>query len=342
MSAVGSQRTVGRLLALALGATLVLAASTLAGPVRIGWSDIVGPEPSRIFWSIRVPRTLLAGLVGAGLSIGGVVFQALFRNPLATPYTLGIDAGAALGAAIGFLSGIGGLWTLGPLLGASLAIPKLALLAFAGASTALVLCFLMSRLRGGQDLTHLLLAGVCISYMSSAGVFLVAFLAHRPITNEIITWTMGSLATLRPGALAEVAVALVPVAVFALYQHRAIDLLALGDQLAASRGVAVQRVVWSSFALVGLLVAVIVANCGPIGFVGLIVPHITRVLVGERALPLLVGSAIVGAGFLAACDAVARGISAYEPPVGIITNILGAAFFFYLLATRDAPYASGR
>ena len=120
------------------------------------------------------------------------------------------------------------------------------------------------------------------------------------------------------------------------------DLLSMGDDWAASRGVAVGATVWTCFLLVGLLTAVIVANCGPIGFVGLMVPHIARALLGLRALPLVLSSALIGAAFLATCDGVARSLSVYELPVGVITNILGAAFFFYLLATRDVSYSAGR
>jgi iron complex transport system permease protein len=116
----------------------------------------------------------------------------------------------------------------------------------------------------------------------------------------------------------------------------------MSDELAAARGVAVGAVVWSCFLLVGLLTAVIVANCGPIGFVGLMVPHIARTLFGLRALPLVLSSALIGAAFLATCDAIARSLSVYELPVGVVTNMLGATFFFYLLATRDVSYSTER
>lgn len=320
--------TAARFTVLAGSALLVIAATTLLGQRWIALSAIFSADdPSWVFWHIRVPRTLLAACAGAGLAIGGVVFQALFRNPLATPYTLGTAGGASLAAASGFLMGWSGRLPGG--------IPRLSLLAFGGALAALGVVFAMSRLRAGRDMTRLLLAGVCVAYLCSAGILLVTFLADRAITNDIVIWMMGSLGVPRPQAGIEIAVVLVPVVAFASYQHRALDLLNFGDALAASRGVAVEFTVWASLALVGLLTAAIVANCGPIGFVGLMVPHIGRAIFGVRTLPLLLGSVLVGAAFLAVCDGLARSVYVTELPVGVVTNILGAVFFFYMLATRN-------
>lgn len=328
-----------RLLPLALAALLIVAGSSFLGPTRLDWSEVFHPYApgefgaTNVFWTYRVPRTLLGGCAGAGLALAGVVLQALFRNPLATPYTLGIASGASLAAAIGFLHGVSGQW---------LGIPKLSSLAFGGALTAMSLVYLMARLRAGRDMTRLLLAGVCIAYMCSAGVLFVTYLADQAITNNVVMWMIGSLATLRPTAMLEILIVLIPALAFGVYAHRALDLLSMSDELAASRGVAVGAIVWTCFLLVGLLTAVIVANCGPIGFVGLMVPHIARALLGLRALPLVLGSALIGAAFLAVCDGVARSLFVYEFPVGVVTNVLGAAFFFYLLATRDTSYAASR
>lgn len=328
-----------RLLLLAVTTLLIVAGSSLLGHTGLDWSEVLRPRAGsqagslNVFWTLRVPRTLLAACAGAGLAISGVVLQALFRNPLATPYTLGIASGASLAAAIGFLLNLSGYW---------LGVPVLSLLAFGGALFAICFVYLMARLRAGRDMTRLLLAGVCIAYMCSAGVLLVTFLAGQAVTNDIVMWMIGSLATLRHGAVLEIVVVLLPALGLALYAHRALDLLSMSDELAASRGVAVGAIVWSCFLLVGLLTAVIVANCGPIGFVGLMVPHIARTLVGLRTLPLVLGSALIGAAFLAACDGIARSLSVYELPVGVVTNMLGATFFFYLLATRDVSYPAAR
>jgi iron complex transport system permease protein len=214
-------------------------------------------------------------------------------------------------------------------------VPLHTLTAFTGALGAIGLVYLMSRLRPGRDMARLLLAGISVAYLCSAGILLVFFLADKAITNDIVVWTMGSLGVLRPRAALEIAVVLLPVLACCAAFHRRLDLLALGDHLAAARGVPVAATVWTCYVLVGLLTAAIVANCGPIGFVGLMVPHIGRALFGVRTLPLLAGAALVGAGFLAACDGVARSARVTELPVGIVTNMLGAGFFIYLLATRD-------
>lgn len=307
---------------------VIVAATTVLGPRWITLAELSSSGQSAyVFWHLRVPRSLLAAVAGAGLAVGGVIFQTLFRNPLAEPYTLGVAGGASLGAALGFLTG----WHAW----APAGVPALTLLAFAGALVVMGLVYLVSRLRAGRDMARLLLAGVCVAYMCSAGILLVFFLADRAITNEVVTWMMGSLSILRPRAALEIAAVLVPVLLFAAASHRSLDLLTFGDHLAASRGVHVSWTIWSCYALVGLLTAVIVANCGPIGFVGLMVPHIGRAIFGVRTLPLLLGSALLGAAFLATCDGVARCLPVTELPVGVATNILGAAFFFYLLATRE-------
>jgi iron complex transport system permease protein len=289
--------------------------------------------PSRdVYWNLRVPRSALAALAGGSLALGGVIFQALFRNPLATPYTLGISSGASLAAAAGFLAGWGGYWA---------GLPRLSVLAFGGAVLAMMVVYGLARLRGGSDMTRLLLAGVCLSYMCAAGVMLIIYLSNTAVTNDIVIWMMGSLSIHRPRAGVEVLIGLSVVLAWVVYSHRAIDLLAMGDALAASRGVAVGGTVWTCFGLVGLLTAVVVGSCGPIGFVGLMVPHIARAVCGPRTLPLALASVFLGGAFLALCDGVAR-LPRSELPVGVLTNILGAAFFFYLLATRDVAFAPAR
>ncbi len=320
--------TAVRLALLALAVALLVAATTVLGPRWIPWDELVATDPpSYVFWNLRIPRAVLAAVAGAGLAVGGVLFQAIFRNPLAEPYTLGVAGGASFAAALGFLVGWRGAGCLG--------IPPAVWLAFAGALGALGLVYLVSRLRPRRDVSHLLLAGVCVAYMCSAGILLVTFLADRAVTNEIVVWMMGSLGVLRPRAGLEVALALAPVLAYGVYAHRALDLLTLGPELAATRGVHVTRTVWTTLGLCGLLVGVIVANCGPIGFVGLMVPHMARALCGVRTRPLLAGAALLGAAFLAVCDGLARSLPVVELPVGVVTNILGAVFFLYLLVTRE-------
>ena len=329
--------TAVRLTVLAAGAIGAIVGAAWLGFVPVNWEEVRHPfadsSTMNVFWRMRVPRTLLGAGAGAGLALGGVILQALFRNPLATPYTLGIASGASLAAAIGFLLHLGGYW---------LGVPALSLLAFGGALGSLALVYLMARLRSERDMARLLLAGVCIAYLGSAGVLLVTVLSGAAVTNDIVMWMIGALSTHRPLAVVEIFAVLIAALTAAIVSHRALDLMMMGDDLAASRGVNVSRVVWICLLLVGLLTAVIVANCGPIGFVGLMAPHIARAFVGPRTLPLVIGASLIGAAFLAFCDGVARSFSTYELPVGVVTNILGAVFFFYLLATRDVVTPGGR
>lgn len=331
MGAVGpdTARTLGRrLVLLAAVAGLLVVGSPWLGPQGLGWHDIAaGPGGGSIFWTIRVPRTLLAAVAGAGLALGGLVYQTIFRNPLAEPYTLGVAGGASLGAAFGMLTGRG--------VGAWLGVPRLTVLAFGGALAVMVLVWLLGRGRTGARLTRVLLAGVCAAYLCAAGILLITYLSDPAVTSDIVVWMMGSLDILRPRAALEVAFVLVPVTLLALLRHRDLDLLNFGPLLAASRGLRVETTIWTSYVLVGLLVATIVANCGPIGFVGLMVPHFARVLLGVRMWALTLGAVLVGAAFLAVCDGVARSLlPGRELPVGVVTNILGAVFFLYLLATQ--------
>lgn len=312
-------------LVLCAALTLVLlTASTALGPQALPWTEILAGQDNPIFWRMRLPRTLLAAAAGAGLAVSGVLLQILFRNPLAEPYTLGIASGASLGAAMTFWLGANWVW---------LGISALTVSAFGGSLAAIGFVYLLSRLQTGRDMTRLLLAGICFAYLCSAGVMLVTFLAGKPVTNDLVIWMMGALWQMQPYAAAQIALLLLPALLYGIVAHRALDLLLMGDDLAASRGVAVARVVWTCFGLVGLLTAMIVSNCGPIAFVGLMAPHMARAIFGTRALSLLIGSTLIGAAFLALCDGAARSFR-YEVPVGVVTNIAGAIFFLYLLASR--------
>lgn len=314
-----------RLVWLAPLCAAIVAASTLLGYTPIDWTSPDGLHrffAGDVFWKLRLPRVALAAAAGAALALGGAIFQTLFRNPLAEPYTLGIASGASLGAAIAFIAQVTGyyLW-----------LPKLSVFALLGGSAAMLVVLLLARSRAGQDMTRVLLAGVCVAYTSSAGILLATFLARKPVTNDLVMWMMGSLALYRWQSSVEIAVVLLPVAAAAVAMHRALDLLATGDNIAASRGVAVGATVWGFFIGVGALTAVTVANCGPIGFVGLMVPHIVRHIVGIHSISLVLGSVFVGSAFLAVCDGLARSVTVHEMPVGIITNIAGAACFVGVL-----------
>ncbi len=326
-------RPVVRVCLLAAVAVAVVVVSALWGPTptppRVLLAGPESAEPAaRIFWTLRVPRVLLGAVSGAGLALGGALFQTLLRNPLATPFTLGVASSASLGAATALAVGVEGQW---------FGLPKLVLFALVAAMLAITAVAALAARWGAADLTRLLLVGVCVAYLASAGVLLVTYLAGRAVTNDIVIWMMGSLEVVRPRAAAEVLCVLLPVTLFALLWRRGFDLLLLGPTLAASRGVATDRLVTTTLLAVGLLVAIIVANCGPVGFVGLIVPHIVRRIVGPRSGPLILGSLLGGAAFLTACDAIARSVSSYALPVGVLTSVAGALFFLTLVIVRPPP-----
>lgn len=349
MTAVRPARLSGwPFLLLGMGVLLIAGAALFSGYSRISPDDLFGSRASlpetepirRAFWTLRLPRVVLGMVAGAGLAVAGVILQGLFRNPLAEPYTIGVAGGASLGAALGIALGMNRSI---PFFGIS--IPSLSAASIAGAIVAMAMVMFLARMRRDHDITRLLLAGVCVAYACAAGILAIQYFMGRAVTNDIVNWLIGSLDGAGAQRWTSVAVMLVLTLGFGLAMHRGLDLLAMGDDLAASRGVAVSALVWTSFVLVALLTAVIVTACGPIAFVGLMMPNITRAIFGGRTLPLLAGSALLGAGFLTAADAVARLVlvvttgGTQELPVGIITQIVGAIFFFVLLLRERSIYA---
>ena len=279
-----------------------------------------------ILLNLRIPRVLCAFLAGAMLSLAGASFQALFRNPLATPFTLGVSGGAALGA------------TLFIRFGAALAVfgfAGLSLSAFAGALAATAVVYGLTRLRGGFSAATLLLAGIAMSFFFSGLILLLQYTGGLARSFRIMQWMAGSLAAAdwhRAGALLP---ALLLGAATLLFLTRELDLLLTGDDLAQSRGVAVGRIKKRIFFVSSLMIGVTVAAFGPIGFVGMMAPHICRLMVGAGHRRLLPASLLFGGLFLAVCDTLARTLFApAELPVGILTALLGGPFFLWLLLGR--------
>lgn len=279
---------------------------------------------AQVFFVARLPRVLAAALVGAALAVAGAVFQALLRNPLAAPETLGVSMGATVGAmiAITFHIDFGGF-------GMS-AVPLASFLGSAGA-LAMVYALAAAR-RRGTSTTVLLLAGVALTALLGAVVRFMQVIADYPDTFRSVRWMMGSLdvasyapivAALIPGGIAFALIATLP---------RVLDLISMGVEAAESRGVDVRRA--ERVALVGasLSTGAAVSLAGPVGFVGIIVPHIVRLIVGAGHRVVLPGSALFGAAFLVVCDVVARtAFGTIEMPVGAITALLGGPFFLWLL-----------
>jgi iron complex transport system permease protein len=279
---------------------------------------------AQIFFVARLPRALAAALVGSTLAAAGVVFQGLLRNPLATPYTLGVSAGASLGAMIAIT------------LGAALPVGGVATASLAGAVLAVLVVYaLASAKQHGLSTTVLLLAGVTLNAFFSALILFVQYLSDFAETYRAIRWLMGDLdvASYAPivAALPLVAVAW---AAFA-WLARPLNLLSLGAEAAATRGLAITRAQRVAFFGASLATGAAVSVGGPIGFVGIIVPHLVRLLVGADHRLVLPASAGFGAAFLVVCDALARTVLApLELPVGIITAVIGGPFFLWLLLRK--------
>ena len=280
---------------------------------------------AQIFFIARLPRALAAALVGATLAAAGVIFQGLLRNPLATPYTLGVSAGASLGAmsAITF----GAALPIGGVAGASLA----------GALLAVAIVYSLARARHrGISTTVLLLAGVTLNSFFSALILFVQYLSDYAQAFRALRWLMGDLdiASYTPlvAALPLVALAFAGFA----WVARPLNVLSLGADAAVSRGVDVERAQRVAFFSASLATGAAVSVGGPIGFIGIIVPHLVRLLVGADHRLVLPASACFGAAFLVACDAVARtAFAPLELPVGIITAVIGGPFFLTLLLRRQ-------
>ena len=312
---------------LALCALALLAAAPFLGIPLIHLREVLGAETgvnNVVFHQLRLPRTLAAFLVGSALAAGGCVFQAVFRNALATPFTLGVSGGASLGVALSPYI-FGGLSMVGfaPNIGA-----------FGGAMLSIALVYGLSRLRRGFATSDMLLAGVSVSFLFSSLVMLVQYLGDPDKTLELLTWMMGGVALFGLRPLIPLAVPLALSLCYLLLRTQELDLLLLGEELAESRGLDTRRFRQALFLVVSLMVGTCVAVCGPVGFVGLMVPHACRLAFGARHRTLLPASCLAGGMLLVACDIVARTIIApAELPVGILTSLLGAPFFLWLLHT---------
>jgi iron complex transport system permease protein len=279
---------------------------------------------AQIFFVARLPRVTAGALVGAALAVAGVVFQALLRNPLATPFTLGVSAGASLGAMSVII--FGGFTAIGPWSPVPIA-------SLAGAAAASVLVYLLATSPGrAMSTTVLLLAGVTLNAFLSALILFAQYLADYAEVYRASRWLMGDLDV---GGFDPILAALpLLVAAFAGFAMlpSSLNLLSVGADLAASRGVDVARTQRWAFVSASLATGAAVAVAGPIGFVGIIVPHLVRMLVGADHRVLLPASAFFGAAFLVVCDLGARTLMApVEIPVGVVTALIGGPFFLWLL-----------
>lgn len=288
-----------------------------------------GTTEYSILFDIRLPRVLLGFAIGGALSLAGVILQGMFRNDLVEPYTLGISGGAALGVCLGIVLRL--TYKLG-----ILSIPIFGIL---GAGLVIMLVYFLSIRKGILRIQGLLLTGVMISFISSSLIMLLMAISHTEDLQGIVFWVMGSLE--EPNwLLIKVAVFISLISLFISYPlSLSLNALSLGEEEAQSLGIDIERVKRLIFILSSILTGLSVSICGIIGFVGLVVPHFVRMLVGSDHRILLISSYLTGAGFLILCDTLARTlISPLELPVGVVTGILGGSLFVYALTKREVSF----
>ena len=298
----------------------ILANKLFPDALDVTWSR--GRE--NIIWEIRFPRALLAALVGAGLGMVGAALQAVTRNPLADPHLLGISSGAAFGAILALLH-----------TGLFLGLATVPLFAFFGALAATAIVVTVSRLADATSVGRLVLAGVAVSFVIVALANLLIFLGDPKATHTVVFWMLGGLGLAQWSHLLYPLAALVICGAYLLIHAGALNAMTIGDETATTLGIQVARFRLRVFVCTALLTGVMVAFSGTIGFVGLMIPHIVRFLVGgdnARVLPL---SALAGAIFLVWADVFSRLILAPEDmPIGILTGFVGGLFFIFLLGRR--------
>ena len=282
-----------------------------------------GDIQADILWKIRIPRVITAFLTGAVLSISGMTFQALFRNPLATPFTLGISSGAAFGAALYVRTGF--LFSLFGISGQSFS-------AFAGALIAILIVYGLTHMKQGFSTATMLLAGVAVNFFFSSFILFLQYMSDFTNSFRIIRWLMGGFEIIgfRP-VFTILPFVLVGSAVIFLLTHE-LNIMQLGEDIAISRGVSVKGIKTVLFFATSLMIGGVVSVAGPIGFVGMISPHICRLLIGQDHKYLTPAAFIFGGMFLTLCDMLSRTLIApAEIPVGVFTALLGGPFFLWLL-----------
>ncbi len=334
----GYSRLLTGLLALLLLLTISLSAGM--GYLKIAWLDVLRAvggsltgsptlvagldELTRVIvMEVRLPRILTAAAVGGGLAMCGVVFQGILLNPLADPYTLGVSAGAAFGAALALLLNL-----------TAMGVYTVPVCAFAGAVVTLLLVIYLSASAGGAHANNLILSGIIVAAILSAGISFLKFVADEQV-SVIIFWLMGSFASKTWTDVGLTTTFLLAGLGVFLFYARDLNLLCLGRRAASSLGVDARRVPWVLLVTASLVAAACVAVSGIIGFVGLLVPHMIRALVGPDNRRLLPLSLLGGAILLLCADTVTRAVLPHEIPIGVLTALIGGPFFCYLFRKRQ-------
>jgi len=321
---------------------LILAISIRFGAIDFSVSDILAafnsllpgrPEASldqRIFLELRLPRAILCMLVGASLGVGGTLMQALFRNPIVEPGLVGTSSGAAFGSAIFFV--IGGVLNLGS------SLYSLPIAACLGGIISTYMVFMLARSRddGRASIVMLLLTGLAVNALFMSAIGFLSYIARDPQARSITFWSLGTLSGASWTAVQVVAVSTVGGTALAMTYAKQLNALMIGEEEAMYLGVNVNRLKWIILSINVVIVAVATAFTGVISFVGLIVPHILRMLRGADNRFLILGSALMGAALLSVADLIARlALRPAELPIGIVTSVVGVPVFLYLLRRRE-------
>jgi iron complex transport system permease protein len=307
---------------------IVLFVTPWLGSTDVTWRNVLaGASPDReIFFVARLPRVLFGALVGGALATAGVLFQAILRNSLADPFTLGVSAGSSLGAFIAIWLGLETVVA---------GIPTTSIAAFIGAFLTIVLVFFIARTSGAIPTFTLILAGVTLNFIFFAVMMFIHYAANFNQSYLMTRWTMGSLDTADMRTVLGAAPFVIGCLVGLMWIAAQLNPLSAGEDWATSRGVDVRRVKTFCYFIASILTGAVTAFSGPIGFVGLIVPHTVRLVIGPDHRLLIPASFFLGSAFLVLCDTAARTIFApTEIPVGVITALLGGPFFIALLKRK--------
>ncbi len=301
---------------------LFLLSSPFFGQIDVSIFNIFDPTKMdyQIFWDLRFPRVVLAFLVGGILSLSGLVFQTIFRNPMGTPFTLGVASGATLFTAIGILLGFSTF---------------IASFAFAGSLLTIVLLFALGKRFGGNQTSSLLLVGIALSFFYSASLMILFFISNLEESYEIVRFTMGSLDIVGFTNIWLILIASLALLLVVLRYKKEFHLLLTSYEFAILKGVNVKKINYILLFTVSVAVGICVSIAGPIGFVGLIVPHIIKIIYQKTAHQLILPIFFYGGIFLVICDFIARNLgSSSDIPIGVVTSFLGAPFFIYLIIKR--------
>ena len=283
---------------------------------------------AEIFWKIRTPRIIVAFIVGVALAISGLAFQAMFRNPLATPFTLGVSSGAAFGASVYIKMGI--VFSI-------LGISGQTLFAFLGAVVSIFIVYGITKLKKGFSTATMLIAGVAINFFFSSFILFIQYLSDFTHSFRIMRWLMGGFEIVGFKPVFSILPIVILGSIIIFYLTNELNLLTLGEDIAISRGADVSKTKAILFFSTSLMVGGVVSICGPIGFIGMMAPHICRLLIGPEHRYLTPATFLFGGAFLVFCDTLSRILIApAEIPVGVITALLGGPFFLWLLLSGSS------